>query len=140
MEARLKVWIERNDEIVLSDWRVRLLEEVDRTGSLSRAAEALGVPYRTAWHKLKQMEQRLNVRLVASRSGGSDGGRSEVTPTARVLMERYRLFATGLQQEVDDRFEAIFSEILAGERAARTVNDVSPPDVVAGPTSANHSA
>jgi len=34
--------------VVLSEWRVELLEAIDALGSLSRAAETLGIPYRTA--------------------------------------------------------------------------------------------
>ena len=109
----MKLWVEIDGQIVLSDWRVGLLKEVDRTGSLSRAAEALNVPYRTAWHKLKQMEQRLGVRLVASHSGGAGGGGAELTPVGRRLVERYGRFAAGLRQEVDRRFEAAFADVLA---------------------------
>ena len=39
MEPRLNVWIEHNGTVVLSEWRVRLLEAIDQTGSISRAAE-----------------------------------------------------------------------------------------------------
>jgi molybdate transport system regulatory protein len=118
MEARVKLWIEIDGQIVLSDWRIGLLLAIDRTGSLSRAAEALGVPYRTAWHKLKQMEQRLGVRLVASHSGGAEGGSTQLTPVARRLIERYDHFAAGLSQEVDRRFAAAFADLLrAGPHA-----------------------
>ena len=118
MEPRLKLWIELNGEIVLSDWRVGLLEEIGQTGSLTRAAEALNVPYRTAWHKLKQMERRLGVRLVTSRSGGSDGGHTELTPAARYYIDRYGIFVAGLRQEVAQRFAMVFEEIDQGYRVA----------------------
>jgi hypothetical protein len=51
---RSKVWLERGGQVVLSDWRVELLEAIEATGSLARAAERLDVPYRTAWYKLKE--------------------------------------------------------------------------------------
>ncbi|MCC6628992.1 MAG: LysR family transcriptional regulator [Chloroflexi bacterium] len=121
MEPRLKVWVERDGEIVLSDWRIELLEQIDRTGSLSRAAEALGVPYRTAWHKLKQIEQRLGVRLVTSHSGGSDGGHTALTPSARLLIERYHQFTVGLQQDIDQRFALVFADIVASDTGALAV-------------------
>ena len=111
MEPRVKLWLEIDDQIVLSDWRVSLLQAIERTGSLTRAAEALDVPYRTAWHKLKQMEHRLGVRLVESHSGGAEGGSSRLTPTAHRLIERYMQFAAGLRQEVDARFAAAFADV-----------------------------
>jgi len=50
LEIRSKIWIERRGrgDVVLSEWRVELLEAIDALGSLSRAAETLGIPYRTA--------------------------------------------------------------------------------------------
>ena len=64
VEARSKIWCERGGELVLSEWRLDLLAAVGETGSLSRAAERLDVPYRTAWHKLKAVEEHLGVRLL----------------------------------------------------------------------------
>ena len=130
MEPRVKLWIEIDGQIVLSDWRVDLLQAIDRTGSLTRAADAMDVPYRTAWHKLKQMEQRLGVRLVASHSGGAGGGGAELTPAARRLVERYGRFAAGLRQEVDRRFEAAFADVLA--EGVATLSDVEEIEHASG--------
>jgi molybdate transport system regulatory protein len=121
MEPRLKLWLEIENQVVLSDWRVSLLQTVDHTGSLSRAAEELGVPYRTAWHKLKQMEVRLGVRLVESHSGGAEGGSTRLTPAARLLIERFTRFSDGLRQEVERRYATAFADLplaLAGQAAA----------------------
>ena len=38
LEIRSKIWIERRGEVVLSEWRVELLEASEANGSLSRAA------------------------------------------------------------------------------------------------------
>jgi hypothetical protein len=35
LEIRSKIWIERGEEVVLSEWRVTLLEAVDAHSSLS---------------------------------------------------------------------------------------------------------
>lgn len=111
MEARVKLWLEIDGQIALSDWRVGLLQAIDRTGSLTRAAEELRVPYRTAWHKLKQMEQRLGRRLVASHSGGVEGGSTRLTPAAHHLIERYQHLVVGLQEEVDRRHRVVFGDL-----------------------------
>jgi molybdate transport repressor ModE-like protein len=117
MDARVKLWIEIHGQVVLSGWRVSLLEAIERTGSLTRAAEALNVPYRTAWHKLKQMEQRLGVRLVTSHSGGAEGGSTRLTPAAHRLIACYGRFASGLVQEVDQRFQEAFVDLPLAETA-----------------------
>ena len=108
MEVRSKIWIERDGAVVLSDWRVELLEAIDAHGSLSHAAEALNVPYRTAWERIKATEAELGMRLVHTESGGADGGGSRLTPEAQDVCRRFRRVASGIHEEVSRRFAAEF--------------------------------
>jgi molybdate transport system regulatory protein len=110
LEVRSKVWIERRGGVVLSEWRVELLEAVDAHGSLSHAAAALDIPYRTAWERIKAMETELGTRLLASESGGADGGGSHLTAEARDLCRRFRRVSGGIQEVVSRRFAAEFGE------------------------------
>jgi molybdate transport system regulatory protein len=109
-QIRSKVWIERQGEVVLSEWRVALLEAIDAHGSLTRAAAALAVPYRTAWERVKATEAELGVRLLESESGGADGGGSRLTPAARDLCRRFRRISGGIQETVSRRFAAEFAD------------------------------
>ena len=111
LEPRSKLWIERDGTVVLSDWRMALLEGVARTGSLSKAAEEMGVPYRTAWQKRKDTEERLGVRLFDTQSGGADGGGSVLSAAAKDLLRRYRQFGEGLNELVDRRFGRAFGDL-----------------------------
>jgi molybdate transport system regulatory protein len=115
LQVRSKIWIERRGRggVVLSEWRVDLLEAIDATGSLSRAAERLDVPYRTAWERVKEIESELGVRLLDTASGGADGGSSRLTPEARDLCRRFRRVSGGIQEVVSRRFAAEFGS--AGE-------------------------
>jgi molybdate transport system regulatory protein len=104
---RLKVWIEdERGAVLLSEWRVALLEAVEATGAMSRAAEAVGVPYRTAWARLREMEAALGTVLVDTASGGGDGGGSRLTPAGRDLVARFRLVTAGLTEAANERFDA----------------------------------
>ncbi|MBI2907682.1 MAG: LysR family transcriptional regulator [Chloroflexi bacterium] len=109
LEPRSKIWIEQDGDVVLSDWRIKLLEAIDRTGSLAKAADEMGVPYRSAWQRLKESEERLRVRLVDTQSGGAVGGGSVLTEAAHDLVRRYRRFTDGLAELVDRRFKENFS-------------------------------
>ena len=109
LEVRSKLWIEVNGKAVLSDYRAAILEGIERTGSLAKAAEGLKVPYRTAWQRLKESEEALGLRLVETQSGGAEGGGSTLTPAAKELLRRYREFSKGLGTLVDDRFREAFS-------------------------------
>jgi molybdate transport repressor ModE-like protein len=108
MEPRAKLWLEIDGRIALSEWRVRLLEAVAETGSLARASEQVGIPYRTATHKLREIEDNLGVRLLETHSGGSDGGFSRLTPDGVDLVRRWRAFNADLDAWVDERFRAAF--------------------------------
>ena len=68
----------------------------------------MNTPYRTAWQRLKESEERLGFRLVTTQSGGADGGRSVLTDEARDLLRRYRQFSEGLEELVNRRFEEAF--------------------------------
>ena len=117
LEVRSKIWIERRDggNVVLSEWRVELLEAIDAHGSLSRAAEALDIPYRTAWERVKATEGEIGFRLLDSESGGLDGGGSRLTPEARDLCRRFRRVSSGIQEVVSRRFAAEFGDGIEGE-------------------------
>lgn len=73
-----------------------LLAQVEQTGSLRRATEALSISYRYAWGLIRKAEERIGAPLLLSRVGGASGGGAELTPTAHDLLRRHRL----LQQEM----------------------------------------
>jgi len=108
LRVRSKLWIEVNGRAVLSDYRAAILEGIERTGSLTRAAEELKVPYRTAWQRLKESEEALGLRLVETQSGGAEGGGSTLTFAAKELLRRYRELSRGLDAMVDRRFREAF--------------------------------
>src|SRR3712207_5516310 len=104
LEVRSKCWVEQNGELVLSDWRVDLLEAVDELGSLTAAAERFDVAYRVAWGKIKQIEARLGYSLLEGYSGGAQGGGTRLTPAGRELVARYNRFRAGLAELIAHRF------------------------------------
>ena len=108
LTIRSKFWIEDEGELVFSDWRAELLEAIQTTGSLAAAAAQLNVPYRVAWGKLKQIEDRLGFPLLQSQSGGASGGSTQLTERGRALVSRYRRFQAGLPELIQRRFEEEF--------------------------------
>ena len=109
MKPRLNIWIERDDQVVLSFWRVRLLEAIRDTGSISAAAQEMDVPYRTAWSKVNEMEAGLDVQLVDTQTGGTGGGGTQLTPDAERLIERFYALTAGFTDELHTRFDELFS-------------------------------
>jgi molybdate transport system regulatory protein len=101
-------WIERDGKVVLSKWRVALLEAVEETGSISAAAARQGVHFRVAWRKLQEMEHRLGVKLTTRSIGGKRGGGTQLTLEGRECVRRFRRITEGLQDIVERRFQESF--------------------------------
>jgi molybdate transport system regulatory protein len=110
LSPRCKVWFEQDNKVVLSDWRIELLERIEETGSLAKAAKRLDVPYRTAWYKLKEIEERLGIKLILTQSGGTEGGGSQLTIESRQIIRRFRRVTEGLSKLVERRFQDEFAD------------------------------
>jgi molybdate transport repressor ModE-like protein len=109
----MKVWLEGQDgNVAVSDWRVALLEAIGRHTSLAAAAREMGVPHRTAWQRLREMEERLGIRLVDASSGGASGGHSHLTADGEELVRRFRTLTGGFEEQLDERFRASFGPIV----------------------------
>ncbi|MBL8056008.1 MAG: LysR family transcriptional regulator [Anaerolineales bacterium] len=105
---KFNVWLEQNGQVVLSPWRVRLLETIGETGSISAAADKLGVPYRRAWEKVHEIEQGLGYKVLDTAIGGTHGGGAQLTEAGRQAIADFHAFADGLEQEVGRRFQGAF--------------------------------
>lgn len=110
MRPKFNLWLEMEGEVVLSKWRVRLLEAVADTGSITSAAAVMGVPYRRAWERINEMEARIGEALVETEVGGVGGGGAQLTPRARDLISRFHRFAEGLDEEIEGRFQEAYEE------------------------------
>ncbi len=116
MRSRVKLWLEQDGRIVMSDYRLRLLGLVEETGSLAEAAERMGLSYRRAWGKIKELERNLSLPLVQSAVGGAGGGHTAITPEGRELLRRYAEFQRRVEDAVRNAYESVF---IAGAAADR---------------------
>ncbi|HEY48221.1 MAG: hypothetical protein AMJ88_01125 [Anaerolineae bacterium SM23_ 63] len=110
MIPKYNLWLESRGEVLLSVWRVKLLESIEEMGSITSAAAVMGVPYRRAWQRLREMEERLGVPLVTTEVGGVGGGGAKLTSEAKDLVQRFHRFAGGFEDEIHERFENAFGE------------------------------
>ena len=88
---------------------VVLLEEVERTGSLQRAARSMNMAYSKAWKMLKVAEKEWGFALTDRETGGKDCGGSTLTPQAKALMKAYAGFRSEAEASLDELFEKYFS-------------------------------
>jgi N-terminal domain of molybdenum-binding protein len=85
--VRLHLWLERGGELYFGMGRAQLLANVQRLGSIKKAAEHMGMSYRAAWGKLQQSERALGVKLLNSPRARSEGVR--LTSEAKELVAAY---------------------------------------------------
>jgi len=90
INLKLKIWIEKGGKTVFGFGRWELLRLTYELGSLHKAAEKLGISYRSAWGKIRDTEKRLGIQLLERTIGGKSGGGSVLTDGAKALLEEYR--------------------------------------------------
>lgn len=108
-DVRFNVWLESDGDVALSRWRVALLDEIGKTGSITSAAAAMKVPYRVAWTRVREMETRLGQTLVVGHVGGAGGGGAQLTPEAQSIIRRFRAFEQGMDSELLARYREHFA-------------------------------
>jgi molybdate transport system regulatory protein len=100
--------VEADGAVVLSAWRIHLLEAIGATGSIRAAAERLKIPYRRAWQKVHEMEDRSGLRLLETEVGGEGGGGARLTDEAKNFIARFHRFEEGLDDEILRRYRDAF--------------------------------
>jgi molybdate transport system regulatory protein len=108
VEPRFKLWIEEEGDLVFSNGRAGLLRRIADGGSLTAAAREMGMSYRAAWGKLKECEERLGFKLLATRSGGRGGGGTVLTPEAQEFLARFEAWRARTEAEIQASFAELF--------------------------------
>lgn len=110
MQPKFNVWLEINGEVAASRWRMELLAAIGRLGSITAGAEAMGVPYRVAWQRIHEMEERLGEELLDTKTGGSHGGGARLTDAGDVLVQRMQAFCERSDAAVEEVYRDVFGE------------------------------
>ena len=99
MKLFVKLFLEDQNRYILGPGRVELLRSLEELGSLRKAAQKLGMSYRWAWGRLKELEKTLDVSLLAQ-DPESVGKAKTLTAEARELLAWYN----AVEKEVEEVF------------------------------------
>jgi molybdate transport system regulatory protein len=110
MNVRTKVWLTTGNRHAFGDGLARLLENVDRYGTLRRSANETGMSYRHAWNLIKNAETHLRKRLVVKYPGGVGGGRSELSRNGRRLLKAFHHLNQDVARYANSRFIELIGE------------------------------
>jgi len=85
MSTDVKLWL-KSENSTFDARRIKLLEKIDETGSMLKAAKEVGISYKAAWDAIDKMNNLADEPLVMKVTGGRKGGGSTLTPYARELI------------------------------------------------------
>lgn len=129
-----KLWLETEEGYVFGQGALDLLQKIQELGTLSRAAEDLGMSYRHAWGLIKKIEGRIGEPILFTHKGGRlGGGGARLTPSGRRLIREFlRIKDILLSACKDDlSWEGLFVKISARNRIEGKVVSVEKGDVAA---------
>jgi molybdate transport system regulatory protein len=84
------LWLRRGGQALGGADRVALLEAIRDTGSMTRAARAVGISYKTAWDHVQDMNNVAERALVQRSAGGAGGGGTTLTAEGLALIAAFR--------------------------------------------------
>jgi molybdate transport system regulatory protein len=105
-QIRCKVWFEIDGEALIGNGRERLLMAIAEHGSLNAAAKELGMAYRKAWAQVQEMERIAPFPLFIRRTGGNDGGSTQLTEQATTLLNQFQQVGQEVRTAVDTIYQA----------------------------------
>ncbi|WP_054854694.1 hypothetical protein [Vulcanisaeta sp. JCM 16161] len=91
---KIEVLLEQDGKVLMDDLTARLLEILEKKGSLLSVVKDLGLPYSRAWELINRLEGGLNIKVVNSKRGYRGGMAlttegKELLNTYKSIMSRY---------------------------------------------------
>lgn len=103
LQPVFRLSLEGEKQTIMDQTDALLLRYVGETHSLSEAAKRVGISYRNAWDRVKQVEKNLGERIVETKVGGAKGGGATLTPDGQILFDEFRKVRRYLFDALDDR-------------------------------------
>ena len=104
-QIKSRFWIEGKDGTFLGEGRVRLLQAIETSGSISAAAKSLDMSYRKAWKMVDIMNAQAKEPLVVRQTGGKSGGGTLVTPQGTKAVNSYIAFKAKCNNFINETFQ-----------------------------------
>ncbi len=106
MELTSKLTLEMLGKPFLLEKRIELLHAISEAGSISKAAKAVPMSYKSAWEAVDMMNSLSPEPIVCRETGGKDGGGTTITDYGLTLLENYAVL-----KEEHTRFLERLSEL-----------------------------
>jgi molybdate transport system regulatory protein len=112
LTVKFRLWVDTRDGTnAIGDGKWRLLNSIEKTGSLASACRDLDISYRKAWGDLMKMQQALNIRLLEKHRGGTKGGNTHLTDDGKKLMKAFQSLHKDIEKAVQKSSQKYISSI-----------------------------
>ena len=88
--ARLTIRIDLSGRRAIGPGKIKLLELIGQSGSISAAGRAMNMSYRRAWMLIDGLNRCFRTPVVETHFGGARGGGAVLTELGHDLIDRYR--------------------------------------------------
>lgn len=85
--------------------QITLLEKIDELGSITRAAKAVGICYKTAWDTINLINTMTDKPLVNRHIGGRGGGGSRLTEEGKRIVSQFKTIQEEQRRFLDNQEE-----------------------------------
>jgi len=104
-KIKSRIWIEAEGKILLGEGRVSLLNAIEKTGSLSKAAKSLNMSYKKAWSLIDAVNSRAEKPVVIKSVGGKGGGGATLTAYGKSLITAFETINKNCWQFLDEQIK-----------------------------------
>lgn len=101
-----RIWISSDRGTFLGEGRIRLLQEIEASGSISMAASNMGMSYKKAWSLVRSMNEYAAEPLVIKSIGGKNGGGSKLSEFGKDMIRIFNEIDDGCKDFLDKKFES----------------------------------
>ncbi|WP_322022591.1 TOBE domain-containing protein [Burkholderia sp. BCC1977] len=107
LELGGELWLRAGQQTLGGATRIALLAAIGDTGSITRAAKAVGLSYKAAWDAIDTMNNLAGEPLVTRSTGGKGGGGTTLTPRATSLIAAFRTIEREHRRFIDAASAAV---------------------------------
>ncbi len=105
LEPRFRVVVGK--DVALGPGKIELLGHIASTGSIARAAAAMGMSYMRAWTLVQTMNRCFREPLVSASRGGKASGGATLTSTGKRALELYQQIEEASRHAVEPFWQEI---------------------------------
>ena len=104
-KVKSRIWVEWNDEILIGEGRLRLLNAIEKEGSISKAAKSIQLSYKKAWRLIDTVNKNAKEIVVQSSIGGKGGGGAKITPYGKKMMHAFEVMNKNCWKFLDEEIK-----------------------------------